>query len=144
MPDATPPRYAGFWIRVAANVLDALIIGAVNRAMVATGSGAWVGITDTAIGTGPGNYDITTPLLVIVVVIGFWIFWGATPGKMILRLRIVDALTGQRAKAWQCIGRYFMALLALAPVGIGYFWILIDPRKQGWHDKIVNTLVVRR
>jgi uncharacterized RDD family membrane protein YckC len=137
-------RYGGFWIRVAANVLDLLIIGAVNRAMVATGSGAWVGITNTAVGKGPANYDITAPLLVIVAVIGFWIVWGATPGKMLLRLRIVDADNGQRAKAWQCVGRYFMALLALAPVGIGYLWIAIDPRKQGWHDKIASTAVVRR
>jgi uncharacterized RDD family membrane protein YckC len=120
-----------------------LLIGAVNRAIVAAGGGAWVGITDTAIGKGPGNYDITTPLLVIVFVIGFWIVKGATPGKMLLGLRIVDAESGSRATAWQCIGRYFMGLLVFALAGIGYFWIAIDPRKQGWHDKIVGTVVVR-
>jgi uncharacterized RDD family membrane protein YckC len=37
-----------------------------------------------------------------------------------------------------------MALIAVACVGIGYVWIAIDPRRQGWHDKIVRTLVVRR
>ena len=76
--------------------------------------------------------------------IAFWIALAATPGKLMLGLRIVDGPMGGRASAWQCIGRYFMGLIAVASVGVGYVWIAIDPRRQGWHDKIVRTLVVRR
>ena len=36
-----------------------------------------------------------------------------------------------------------MALISIACVGLGYLWIVIDPRRQGWHDKIVRTLVIR-
>jgi uncharacterized RDD family membrane protein YckC len=56
----------------------------------------------------------------------------------------VDEPTGGRPTAWQCIGRYVMALVGILCVGLGYLWIVIDPRRQGWHDKLVRTLVVRR
>jgi len=124
-PDAG--RYAGFWIRVAANVLDALIIGAINQALLLTTGGSLV------------LAGVVPPVLII----GSWIALGASPGKMICRLRIVDEPTGGRPTVWQCIGRYFMALVAILCAGVGYFWIAIDPRRQGWHDKIVRTLVIR-
>ena len=79
-----------------------------------------------------------------LVIIGSWIALGASPGKLLLGLRIVDEPTSGRPSAWQCIGRYVMALVGILCAGIGYFWIAIDPRHQGWHDKIVRTLVVRR
>ena len=79
---------------------------------------------------------------------GFWIRvfanWGATPGTIMLSLRIIDEPTGGRPSAWQCIGRCVMALVSIALLGLGYFNIVVDPRQQGWHDKIVGTLVVRR
>ena len=87
---------------------------------------------------------LTLRILPPLVIIGFWIALGASPGKMICGLRIVDEPTGGGRSLWQCIGRYFMALVGVPCVGIGYLWIVIDPRKQGWHDKIVRTLVVRR
>ena len=79
-----------------------------------------------------------------IVIIGSWIALGASPGKLMLGLRIVDEPTGGRPTAWQCIGRYLMALVAVLCAGLGYLWIVIDPRRQGWHDKVVRTLVVRQ
>ena len=73
-----------------------------------------------------------------------WIALGASPGKLICRLQVVDEPTGGRPTAWQCVGRYVMALVAIACLGVGYLYIAIDPCKQGWHDKLVRTLVVRR
>ena len=122
-------RYAGFWIRTAANVLDGLMLAALNQALrLATGVWQVFGVA------------LILPFLVTV---GCWVALGATPGKMMCRLRIVDEPTGGRPSAWQCIGRYFMALVSMACVGLGYLWIVIDPRRQGWHDKIVRTLVIR-
>jgi uncharacterized RDD family membrane protein YckC len=142
------PRYAGFAIRVGANVLDLLILAALNQ-MARFASGGWrgfepdpvsgfvslpLGFADIAVG------GILPPL----VIIGSWIALGASPGKLLLRLRIVDEPTGGRPTVWQCIGRYVMALVAVLCAGIGYLWIALDPRHQGWHDKIVRTLVLRR
>jgi uncharacterized RDD family membrane protein YckC len=63
---------------------------------------------------------------------------------MMCALRMIDEPTGGRLTVWQCIGRYVMATLAILCAGLGYVWIAIDPRKQGWHDKLVRTLVLRR
>ena len=146
-PTAAASRYAGFWVRVGANVLDLLWLGAVNTVIL------WV-VADRQSHLEPGVGSVSAGIaetalqlgavLPAAVIVGFWILKGATPGKMMCRLRIVDEPTGGRPSAWQCIGRYFMAGIAIGLAGIGYFWIAIDPRKQGWHDKIVRTLVVRR
>jgi uncharacterized RDD family membrane protein YckC len=144
--DTTP--YAGFWIRVAANALDLLALAAINQvALLATGG--WnvyqpgpamghvsvsLGFTDVVVG------GIIPPL----VMISGWIALGASPGKLLLGLRVVDEPTGGRPTPWQSIGRYFMALAGIVCAGVGYLWIAIDRRNQGWHDKVVRTLVVRR
>jgi uncharacterized RDD family membrane protein YckC len=144
--DAT--RYAGFWIRVAANVLDVLVLAAINQmALLATGGGS-------AFQPGPaiGRVSVSLGVLDVVaggiipplVIISCWIALGASPGKLLLGLRIVDEPTGDRPTPWQCIGRYVMALVGILCAGLGFLWIAIDPRNQGWHDKVVRTLVVRR
>jgi len=79
-----------------------------------------------------------------VVVIAFWIMRQATPGKMALQLRILDANTGAAPSTGQCIGRYFAYFVSLIPIGLGLVWVGFDARKQGWHDKLAGTVVVRR
>jgi uncharacterized RDD family membrane protein YckC len=143
-PDAA--RFAGFWIRVFANVLDGLVLSAVNVAVLLAVE-TWEthnfpsGVASVS-GRHPGAalFALLSPPIVII---GSWIAFGASPGKMMCRIRIVDEPSGGRLTAWQCIGRYFMALVAIGCAGIGYLWIVIDRRRQGWHDKVVRTLVVR-
>jgi uncharacterized RDD family membrane protein YckC len=95
-------------------------------------------------GRTPGLADILLqwvfpPLAVIV----FWIAKSATPGKMLFKLRIVDAKTGGKPSTGQCIGRYFAYYASIIPFMLGFIWVAFDKRKQGWHDKLANTLVVR-
>lgn len=138
-------RYAGLWVRVLANVLDILWIGALNTVV-------WLNVVSRPLPPGVGSQSGSIAVAVIelgtllppLLIVGCWAVWGATPGKMMLGLRIVDEPTGGRPGAWQCIGRYFMALAGILCAGVGYFWIAIDRRNQGWHDKVVRTLVVRR
>jgi uncharacterized RDD family membrane protein YckC len=129
------PRYAGFWIRVAANLLDVLILAALNMAAVL--------LTPTAPVTRRGPEVQLGPIMAPLLVIGFWIAKAATPGKMILGLRIIDSRTGRAPSVWQCVGRYVIALVSVACAGLGYFWIPLDARKQAWHDKVVGTVVIR-
>ena len=142
-------RYAGFWIRTGANVLDVLILAALNQVVLLAsggsrvfGGGGGTGIGAVTIALGSAEI-VVAGILPPLVIIGSWVAFGASPGKLLLRLRIVDEPTGGRPSVWQCIGRYVLALVAILCAGIGYFWIGIDPRKQGWHDKIVRTLVIR-
>jgi len=139
-------RYAGFWIRVAANALDGLILSAINTAIVVIFQEAWLQHLPSGVGSVSGRAPGIElgPVVAVCFIIGSWIAFGATPGKMMCRLRIVDEVSGRKPTPWQCIGRYVIAVVGVACAGIGYLWIAIDPRGQGWHDKIVRTLVVRR
>jgi uncharacterized RDD family membrane protein YckC len=68
----------------------------------------------------------------------------ATPGKMLFSLQIVKADTGAALTLKESVIRYFGYYLAAIPLFIGFFWVAFDKRKQGWHDKIAGTVVVRR
>ncbi len=74
--------------------------------------------------------------------IGFWIFWMATPGKMLMDIKIVDAKSIGKARNGQLVLRYFGYILSAIPLGLGFLWILIDKKNQGWHDKLSSTLVI--
>lgn len=71
-----------------------------------------------------------------------WMRWSATPGKMIMRLKVVDAKTEGKISFLQCIVRALAYFVSGLCFGLGFFWIGIDKRRQGWHDKLADTLVV--
>jgi uncharacterized RDD family membrane protein YckC len=73
----------------------------------------------------------------------FWIYRQATPGKMAISARIVDAKTGQAPSTRQLVIRYLGYFVSTIPFGLGLMWVGFDPRKQGWHDKLAGTVVVR-
>jgi uncharacterized RDD family membrane protein YckC len=81
-------------------------------------------------------------LLSFVYYVGFWLLAGQTPGKAFLGVAVVGADGGQlRAGAaivrW--LGYWLSGILFL-----GYLWILVDDRRQAWHDKLAGTWVVYR
>ena len=81
-------------------------------------------------------------MLPAVATILFWKARQATPGKMALSLKIVDAQTGQPMSTGQAIGRYFAYFVSAIGLMLGYLWVAFDRRKQGWHDKLAGTVVV--
>nr|MCC4835487.1 RDD family protein [Vibrio lentus] len=78
----------------------------------------------------------------VVAILVFWIYRQATPGKMAISAKIVDATTGDKPSLQQYIVRYLGYILATIPFGLGIFWVAWDKRKQGWHDKLANTVVI--
>ena len=82
---------------------------------------------------------ISEPMIAAIL---FWKYRGATPGKMAIAAKIVDAKSGAAPSTGQCIVRYFAYLVSILPLGLGFLWIAIDRRKQGFHDKIAGTVVV--
>ena len=135
------PSYAGFWIRLAAHVIDSLIILAVGFAMVLLLFGGMPQPDPTA-APGPA-IDLVLGLVVAIAVVIFWRTRGATPGKMLCGLRIVDSTTLGPLSTGQCIGRYLAYIVSALPLLLGYLWIAVDRRKQGFHDKLASTFVVR-
>ncbi len=88
-----------------------------------------------------GNF--ITQLLVLAIVTGLcWRLFGATPGKWLLRMRVVDARTESLLSDWQVIIRLFGYVISTLILCIGFFWIGFDKRAQGWHDKLARSVVL--
>ena len=81
------------------------------------------------------------PALATIV---FWKTRQATPGKMLLSMKIVDAETGGPMSTGQSVGRYFAYFVSTLIFLLGYVWVAFDARKQSWHDKLAGTVVVVR
>lgn len=136
-------KYAGFWIRTGAAIIDTILIMLVTLPLlVAIYGWAYFDADKTGIVAGPADFLISW-VLPAVAVIAFWILKQATPGKMAVSTRIVDAESGNAASTGQLIGRYFAYFAATIPLGLGILWVAFDKKKQGWHDKLAGTVVVR-
>ncbi len=71
-----------------------------------------------------------------------WRIWSSSPGKMLMRMRIVDANTEERISNQQIILRLAGYLLSTLCLLVGFFWISFDKRRQGWHDRLAGTTVI--
>ena len=135
-------EYAGFWIRTGAAIIDSIwifiIIGPILTAIY--GSGYWLNPPDTL----TFWHFMLNYVLPAIAIVLFWVYRSATPGKMLLNLAIVDAKSGGKPSKAQLIGRYCGYYVSLLPLMLGMFWIGIDKRKQGWHDKLAGTVVIKQ
>ena len=137
-------EYAGFWLRVAASVLDSFLLVMITLPLLLWIYGAeYLDPGVSGFIAGPADFLISWVLPAIAVIL-FWIYRSATPGKMAVSAQIVDAQTGGKGSTGQLIGRYLGYFVALVPMGLGIFWVAFDKRKQGWHDKLAGTVVVRK
>lgn len=138
MPRAYSP-YAGFPRRLAAVLLDtvlALFLISIVSWVLRLDAAAEV---DLSVDTALSMALLLAPPLITVL---FWILFQGTPGKLLLGCHIVDAHSGERPHIWQLLLRLLGYALSAAPLGLGFFWMLWDRRRQGWHDKLAHTLVV--
>ena len=134
-------EYAGFWIRFGALLIDLVIMAIVLYVPLSLiyGEEYWVG--DKLI---YGFWDVMLGYVVpFVATIWFWLHYLGTPGKMAMKLQIVDASTGGKMRTGQAIGRYFAYIISAVPLCLGFIWVGVDQRKQGWHDKLAGTVVIR-
>jgi uncharacterized RDD family membrane protein YckC len=148
-------EYAGFWIRVVAALIDTVLAMAILVPLVVHLYG-WEalyemgqlglpqddsGIVPAPVVSGWVNFLVNiSPAIAIIV---FWVYKAATPGKMIVGAKIVDATSGANPTVGQSIGRYLAYYVSTIPLCLGLVWVAFDPRKQGWHDKLAHTVVIR-
>ena len=136
-------EYAGFWIRVVASIIDTILVMMVTLPLLVAFYGwAYFDGEQTGLIAGPMDVLISWVLPAVAVVL-FWMHRQATPGKMAMKLHVVDALTGKNLTLGQSVGRYFAYFVSTIPLGLGLIWVAFDRRKQGWHDKLANTVVIR-
>ena len=135
---------AGFFHRAAATFIDSLVFGAACIAILI----AWYGqeyltaqVDSKAPLFGPVELalQIAGPILFCVV---SWTVWGGTPGKRLLGLEGVDRSSFDPIGWGQALLRFFAYFISLAPLGLGFWWIVVSKQNRGWHDMIARTLVV--
>lgn len=136
-------EYAGFWLRFAAFVIDNIILAFIIVPVLWwTYGGEYFLREDESFFAGTTDFVIQYVFPAVATVI-FWLTKQATPGKMLLSLRVVDAKSGGKLSPGQAIGRYFAYIPSTLVIFLGFFWIAFDRRKQGWHDKLAGTFVIR-
>ena len=134
------PEYVGFWVRFGASLIDSILMMVV---LVPVGRFFGIGTSLDSMRFDSPAYIMVNGVLPAIAVILFWFYRQATPGKMAIGAKIVDAKTLGKPSNGQMIGRYFAYYLSTIVFLLGFIWIGIDARKQGWHDKLAGTLVVR-
>ena len=143
--------FAGFWVRLLAFIIDVIILGVINWVLngvwgVVSGVG-WMGSTTTdpfTVATGaPWLWgSLVLFLMVVAYVFCFWGWRGQTPGKMLLGLKIVR--TDGQDMGWGVAAiRFLSYIISFLLALIGCIWVAFDANKQGLHDKMANTYVVR-
>jgi uncharacterized RDD family membrane protein YckC len=152
-----PARYAGFWARLGAWLLDQLVVGIPYNVLTALFvSYKQPSLTSTKDAAGNvtmhwnGDWG-TFGLLILAGVVITWLYSSlllssprqATVGKMALGLVVTDE-SGERISFARASGRYFAGTLNSLTLGIGYLMVIWTRRKQALHDKIAGTLVVPR
>lgn len=137
------PEYVGFWARVGASLIDTILfLLAATPLLVSVYGWAYFDAEQTGFVAGPADVLISWVLPAVAVIL-FWLRKQATPGKMAVSARVVDATTGNPLTPGQSIGRYLAYFVSTAPLGLGLLWVAFDAKKQGWHDKLAGTVVVR-
>ena len=144
------PRFAGFWIRSVAYAIDSILIGLCMRLLE---FGYLRGAHEDFFGDSFSRFlefdwNSLMPMMAIELLLTFSYFtfflgrYGQTPGKMICGLKVIRSDGGDvtyTQAALRTLGYYVNRVT----LGLGFIWVAIDPRKQGFHDKIARTYVVR-
>lgn len=142
MPD-NDFEYVGLWPRIGAAVIDIVILFLITTPpLIAIYGWGYLTDLDRPLVAGPADFLLSWVLPAVAVIL-FWLYKQATPGKMVVSARVVDAKTGTRLAVGQSIVRYLAYFVAILPFFLGIIWVAFDPRKQGWHDKLAGTVVIR-
>ncbi len=135
-------EYAGFWLRFAAVLLDAVIVGIVNAIVGGVLTAGRLFTSDDA----NAGMAILTGLINLAVAVSYEVWFiankGATPGKMALGIRVVRPGGGPIGYGLS-LGRYVGKFVSGMILGIGYFMAAWDVEKRALHDRICDTRVVR-
>lgn len=135
-------RYVGFWARVLASFVDTILLGIIVYPLAYAIYGEeYFDFTNTSMVQGTADLLLQYVFPAIAIVL-FWIYRSATPGKLMLKAKIVDADTLEKPETWQWIVRYLGYYVSMFALFIGFIWIAVDSRKQGFHDKLGRTVVI--
>jgi len=126
-PEATV-EYMGFWIRFGASIIDGVVISVVSFVLS----------------------RLTWGMAIMSGIFLFWLYYwlftglkGQTLGKMAVGIKVVNARGDMVGLGGAAMREILGKLISAIAIGIGFLWIAGDRQKQGWHDKIASTYVVK-
>jgi uncharacterized RDD family membrane protein YckC len=136
-------NYAGFWVRFGAHIIDSLVL--------AIGIGTMSVVLGFTAGFSHMNSGLASLMISGLALLGIWFYFAgmesseyqATCGKMTFGLQVTDT-EGRRLSFWRATGRYFAQYLSAIPFNLGYLIIGFTEKKQGLHDILAGTVVVKR
>ncbi len=134
-------QYVGFWKRTVAALVDSFLIILVIFPILIWAYGIEY-FNDEPMEKGSLDLIINYVFPTIAVIL-LWKYYQATPGKMIFKATIVDEKTGGKPSLRQLIIRYLGYIISTIPLGLGFFWIAFDKKKQSFHDKLSKTVVIQ-
>ncbi len=119
---------AGFWRRFGGSFIDGILVGVVTS------------ILRFALGA-------LGELIGLVVSFGYYTYFhgstGQTPGNAALGIRVLDIDDRSVIGYGRAFARTVMSIVSALVILLGYFWMLWDPQKQTWHDKVARSLPIR-
>lgn len=159
-PD-TPLRghYAGFVSRLLAFLIDLLVMVTVQfiYVLIVRLVFNFLGFSSISDSLGPTNEEVSTSPLILLITwtVAFlssvtffslyvalsWTLIDRTLGQAFIGLRVLRT-NGDNLTFWRSLKRAVGYFLAALPLFLGFLWILIDDRRQGWHDKFADTVVI--
>ena len=134
----------GFGRRVVAALLDALLVlfGSTVLAIVVSVLFWFLAVFDSGNTLSFTNIFMVIGLLFsLIYFVGFWAKTGQTIGKSTLNIQVVGA-DGMPVSWGRSLARYVGYIINVVVASIGFLWIVFDPKRQGWHDKIAGTYVI--
>ncbi|MBU2899183.1 RDD family protein [Vibrio hepatarius] len=135
-------QYAGFLPRLGATLIDTVLLLLLTIPIMYWAYGELYWSSDDFL---LGGWDLilnwVCPLIASII---FWVYRSATPGKMVFNLAVLNAKTGQPLTVSTSIIRYFSYYISAIPLCLGFIWIIFNHKKQGWHDLIAGTIVVKQ
>ena len=150
IPQATT-KYAGFWIRFVAYIIDGILCGIVVAIVIGVSGGITVTCPagtinpTTSCADGVVSYSPIVWIMYALIAVYFIVLWavGGTLGQRALGIRVVDATSGKPIGIGRAIVRFVGYIISAAVIYIGLMWAGWDPRKQGWHDKMAHSVCLR-
>lgn len=137
---------AGFGIRFVAYLIDGIVIAIIGSIITFPFIPTYIPSVTFNYSASVDLFDmssIITSLLGILYFVYFEGKRGATPGKMATKLKVVGTDGIMPIGYGGAFIRYIGKMISGIVLALGYLWIIFDKDKQGWHDKIANTYVIR-
>lgn len=148
-PQSFRPEYAGFWIRVAAYLIDSIVIQVATSILMFIFMGSLF-LNPESMENPDQMLGRVLPLYVILIV-GSWLYYAlmessaqqGTLGKMAVGIKVTD-MDGARISFGNATGRFFGKMISGLILGVGYLMVAFTDKKQGLHDMMAGTLVVQK